>query len=78
MAKHNDQCYCETCRHQKGSECIQLNCVCCLKADRIRLNHPVFEGEDESQNEEEEKTSEDRYRQQRGADMMGGIGFIVP
>jgi hypothetical protein len=51
--KKYDECYCATCNHKTASECIELKCACCLKADEIRLNHPLI-----PQSEEERAKAE--------------------
>jgi hypothetical protein len=48
--------------HKTATECIDLRCICCLRADRIRLGHPVVAQEDLSEEEKREKF-EERHRQ---------------
>ena len=54
MAKNKDDvCFCEECKHQKATECLDtFLCKCCERADRIRLEHPIFDDEDELSEEE--------------------------
>ena len=52
-------CYCETCQHKTASECIEIQCSCCLEADKIRLEHPVLSEDDLSPEEKERRESEE-------------------
>lgn len=65
--------FCEQCHHTKASKCIELRCKCCIKADKIRLGHPVF-GEGE---EEEEKSSDEKYWEGRRDAWMTDMGGLV-
>lgn len=55
---NNDECYCEECKHSKASICISNLCGCCVEADKIRLEHPVFEKN--ADEEKKEKLDEER------------------
>ena len=56
--RHDDVCYCETCKHNKASTCIEISCTCCLKADKIRLAHPVLTEE----KVEKQESDDEEYR----------------
>ena len=70
----NDECFCEECKHDKASTCIQIACSCCLKADRIRLEHPVFEEEKE---ETEHESDEEEYEKGRQKAMWTDLGGLI-
>ena len=51
---------------------MELDCKCCLEADRIRLDHPVF-----GQGEEEEESSDEKYREGRRDAWMTDLGGAI-
>ena len=71
---NNDECYCEECKHGKARTCIEISCSCCLKADKIRLEHPVLEDENE---EEEQESDEEQYEKGRQEAMWTDLGGII-
>lgn len=75
MKNKNDECFCEKCEHKKASECIELVCKCCLEADKIRLEHPVFEEGDEE--EQIEKNSDEKYWEGRRDAWMTDLGGVI-
>ncbi len=75
MKNKNDECFCEVCDHEKASQCIEIICKCCLQADKIRLGHLVFGGEE--RDEEREKTDDERYWEARAAAEASDIGAMI-
>lgn len=61
MAKNKDDvCYCEDCKHQKATECLEtFLCKCCQSADRIRFEHPVLDDEEGLSAEEKARREEE-------------------
>ncbi len=59
-----DVCYCETCRHETAKECIELNCICCAKPDKIRLEHVIVPEDDLSPEEKQRRAEEQRTREE--------------
>lgn len=61
-------CYCETCGHKKATECITIQCSCCIKADRIRLEHLIIPEDDfrdkDQEAEEREKADVERKKEE--------------
>lgn len=64
MVNKNDVCFCEDCKHQKATECLDT-CKCCERADRIRLQHPVFDDEQGLSAEEKARREEEARDQEK-------------
>ena len=75
MNKKDDVCYCKECNHKKASECLEISCVCCKKEDAIRLNHPIIA--DESTQEEQEKSDDEKYWEGRQDAVMTDMGSMI-
>ncbi|MGI0078481.1 MAG: hypothetical protein ACRECH_02550 [Nitrososphaerales archaeon] len=84
MAKNKDDvCFCEDCKHQKATECLEtFLCKCCERADRIRFEHPVFDEEGELSEEEKarrereaQNEAEEESKRQQEAYFKGVIAF---
>lgn len=58
-------CYCEICGHKTAEECIELQCSCCLEADKIRFEHTVVSEDDLSYEEKERRGSEEQDAEKR-------------
>lgn len=68
---NDDVCYCETCKHQEASECVQkFKCTCCVEADTIRLKHPVLTGEAEDARDAENEEMEKEYFAEADPDVL--------
>ena len=71
---HEDVCYCDTCKHERASICIENSCDCCLKADKIRLSHPVLTDEKDL---EKQESDDEEYRKGRQAAWMSDLGSAI-
>ncbi len=76
LGKKDDVCYCEKCKHEKASECLEIPCNCCKKEDEIRLRHPIL-ADESNQEEEREKNEDEKYREGRRDAFMTDMGGIV-
>jgi hypothetical protein len=76
LKNKKDECFCEKCEHEKASECIKLACTCCLEADKIRLEHPVFE-EGENEEGQRNKSSDEKYWEGRRDVWMTDMGGVI-
>ena len=77
MAKNKDDvCYCEECKHQKATECLDtFLCKCCERADRIRFEHPVFDEDAELSAAEKAQREEEQDHEKEDSDAVLQFGW---
>ncbi|MDG6996956.1 MAG: hypothetical protein JRN52_13635 [Nitrososphaerota archaeon] len=73
-------CFCDSCEHKTASECIELDCLCCVKADKIRMDHPVIPEEDLSPEEKQRRQQEqlDEERAEEKTEEIARTGNLLP
>ena len=82
LKNKNDECFCEKCRHKEANECIDSDCKCCVEADKIRLNHPIFSPEaglsEEEKTRRESDAEEQEYVQQKSSAIGDDSLYSLP
>ena len=78
--KGQNECFCNHCSHEQASECLEIKCFCCYKADTIRLKHITVAQDDLSPEEIQRRESEKQEEERRlkRANPYGGLWGGVP